>query len=246
VSGTANCQPDGAEPFLRIERAPLRSVARSAPLRHVTRSLHDGIRALIAALELEPGARVLDLGCADQPYRDWLPNGVGYVGADISGNDLADALIDESGRVALADASFDAVLSTQVLEHVTDPERYLAEAFRVLLPGGSLALTTHGLMRLHRDPIDLWRWTSDGLRHQLQTAGFDVVRQWGIVGAAATGVQLFQDSTVRRLPGRLRTPYTALLQAMAGWVDQRQSQADKDQDAMVFAVIAARPERPAP
>jgi len=244
VTGTTEREPAGTEPFLRIEREPLRSIERSAPLRHVTRSLHAGIRELLSALPLEPGARVLDLGCADQPYRGWLPSGVTYVGADIAGNHLADAVIDDGGRVALGDASFDAVLSTQVLEHVTSPERYLAEALRLLQPGGSLALTTHGLMRLHRDPIDLWRWTSDGLRHQVQTAGFDVVRQWGIVGAAATGIQLFQDSTVRRLPQRLRTPYTAVLQSIASWVDERQSQADKDQDAMVFAVLATRPEQP--
>jgi SAM-dependent methyltransferase len=230
-------------PFLAVDRQELRRTGPSDPLRHVTRSLHAGIRDLIAGLDLQSGDRLLDFGCADRPYRRWVPHGVSYLGADIDGNPAADVAVRPDGTIDLGSEAVDAVLSTQVLEHVADPTVYLAEAHRVLAPGGTLALTTHGLMRLHRDPIDLWRWTSDGLTHQVRLAGFDVVRQWGIVGPAATGIQLFQDSTRRRLPAPLRRPYTAVLQTAAAWVDGRQSQAHKDLDAMVFAVLATRSDR---
>ncbi|MGN6612129.1 MAG: class I SAM-dependent methyltransferase [Angustibacter sp.] len=42
----------------------------------------------------------------------------------------------------LADASIDVVLSLQVVEHIWSPDQLLAEAARVLRPGGLLALTT--------------------------------------------------------------------------------------------------------
>ena len=40
-----------------------------------------------------------------------------------------------------ADGSFDRIIASEVLEHVADDERALAEAFRVLRPGGTLAAT---------------------------------------------------------------------------------------------------------
>ncbi len=82
------------------------------------------------------------------------------------------------------------VLSTQVLEHVDRPGLYLAECHRVLRPGGRMLLSTHGIMVFHPDPVDYWRWTCDGLQRAVRDAGFEIVRFEGIVGLAATGIQL--------------------------------------------------------
>jgi SAM-dependent methyltransferase len=70
--------------------------------------------------------------------------------------------------------SFDIVLSTQVLEHVSQPAHYVAECFRVLKPGGYLVLTTHGLFEEHGCPYDYQRWTADGLHLLLQNANFRI------------------------------------------------------------------------
>jgi SAM-dependent methyltransferase len=55
-------------------------------------------------------------------------------------NNLPPARISEGvgENLPFADASFDVVYSFQVLEHVQDPRRVLAEAWRVLKPGGTL------------------------------------------------------------------------------------------------------------
>ena len=71
------------------------------------------------------------------------------------------------------DGSFDAVLCIEVLEHVADPFKAVAEIKRVLRPGGRLLLTVpflgafHGKSGLtpgHEDYPDYWRFTHQGLQ----------------------------------------------------------------------------------
>jgi FkbM family methyltransferase len=138
------------------------------------------------------------------------------------------------------DASYDAVLSTQVLEHVDDPAGYLGECFRVLKPGGQLLLSTHGLMIWHADPVDRWRWTGEGLRHVVETAGFTVREFRGLMGLAATGLQLFQLATASRLPRRLERVYTGSMQRVIAWIDARSPSISRTDNALVLAVLAEK------
>jgi len=101
-------------------------------------------------------------------------------------------------------------------------------------------LSTHGMMALHRDPIDYWRWTSDGLRHSLERTGFRIDTFRGVMGMGATGIQFFQDATILALPRRTRRVYAAVLQSFAGFVDRRTSADHKATDAMVFLIGATR------
>jgi ubiquinone/menaquinone biosynthesis C-methylase UbiE len=48
---------------------------------------------------------------------------------------------DLQSPLPFADGAFDHVVMLAVLEHLTDPEKVLVEAFRVLAPGGSLIMT---------------------------------------------------------------------------------------------------------
>ena len=222
-----------------------RSEVRAAPpwnrLAYIIRELPEGIERMAAALDRSPGVRVLDFGCADLPYRGLFAADAEYIAADLPGNPQATIEIQPDGRVPVADESVDVVLSTQVLEHVADPGRYLSECRRVLRPGGRLLLSTHGFMVYHPDPDDFWRWTSAGLRRAVTQAGLEVEGFDGVMGLGASGLQLFQDSLFWRLPRFVRSGFALLVQALIALVDRFEDPLVRRTDALVFVLVARRP-----
>jgi len=70
--------------------------------------------------------------------------------------------------------SFEAALLLNVLEHLSAPSVGLAEVERILKPGGSLLFCVPFAFPLHGLPDDYRRWTSQGLRHELESAGFEL------------------------------------------------------------------------
>ena len=101
-----------------------------------------------------PTGRVLDLGCghgsnsrvlfADRPDLD-------VVGLDVSAKAIAGylevrpGLVGDAEHLPFASASFDLVVSDDVIEHLVDTDSYAREIHRVLRPGGHLALSTPNL-----------------------------------------------------------------------------------------------------
>ena len=134
----------------------------------------------IAAASTDLSGRLLDVGCGSQPYRS-LFAGCAYTGLDIDGPRtrqlaVADAFYD-GHRFPFADASFDAVLCNQVLEHVFNPAEFLTEIRRVMVPGARLLLTVPFVWDEHEQPCDYARYSSFGLRSLLEQHGFRVLRQ---------------------------------------------------------------------
>ncbi len=227
--------------FLANRPSDLRAAPPWHRLAYIVGALPAAIERLAGLLALPPGARILDYGCADAPYHHFFPSDAEVVGADLPGNSHATVEVRPDGTVPAPDQSFDAVLSTQVLEHVTDPGRYLAECLRVLRPGGRLLLSTHGIMVYHPDPDDYWRWTCAGLRRAVVEAGFAVVHFEGIMGLAATGIQLVQDATYYRVPRLLRPLLALCLQTLITLADRLQGDVSRRLNALVFAVVAEKP-----
>jgi SAM-dependent methyltransferase len=93
---------------------------------------------------LGPG-RVLDLGCGvGHSYALLAPRttvGVDIDAATLAGQDRATVVADMRS-LPFPDASFGSVLSVHSIEHVPDPKRVLAEAARVLEPGGVAVFVT--------------------------------------------------------------------------------------------------------
>ena len=172
---------------------------------------------ILQALALQPGDRVLDVGSGPGHQAFEMSSVVGGTG-HIAGVDAADSAIEiarrrcaalnnvrfqrgEAANLPFDDATFDAVMSSQVFEYLDDVGRALAEMFRVLKPGGRVLIhdTDWGALLWHSsDPDRMARimkvW--DGhladphlpqtLGRKLTDAGFKNVRAEAVVPVETT------------------------------------------------------------
>lgn len=136
---------------------------------------------------------LLDVGCGLKPYRS-LFTVDRYTGLDIdspTARSLATAdVFYDGGRFPFDDASMDAVLCNQVLEHVFNPDEFLGEIRRVLAPGGRLLLTVPFVWDEHEQPYDYARYSSFGLRALLARHGLQVLRHDKLLDDASMLFQL--------------------------------------------------------
>jgi len=185
---------------------------------------------------------LLDMGCGKMPYRLILESFTSnYIGADIANNPQADIHISSDGQVPLPDNSIDIILSTQVLEHVISPERYLSECHRLLKVGGFIILSTHGYWYYHPVPTDFWRWTGSGLRKILKDAGFQIIEFHGLMALASSAMQLVQFAIEQKIPSSkgIRIILYFVMQLIVQIMDKAFPM-NRDDDACVFFVIAQK------
>src|SRR5690348_5265845 len=117
----------------------------------------DMVRALVAQEHVDSSSRILEMGCSGgllmQEFRN---QGLTQVtGIDISSDAIAlcrsaglDAQVMDAQQLELPDASFDLVIASDVLEHLTDEARAFQEWKRVLKPGGLLIVFVPAFMLL--------------------------------------------------------------------------------------------------
>lgn len=128
------------------------------------------------ARTLPHGSRMLDAGSGDAQYSHHFSH-VTYESADFGKVDKPYAeqtYICDLQEIPVEDARFDAILCSQVLEHLPYPARVLSELERVLKPGGMLWLSTPLFYPEHEQPYDFYRYTQFGLRCLLSDAGFTI------------------------------------------------------------------------
>ena len=125
-----------------------------ALLRAEARHRNPWIADMIAAAHGPGPRRVLDLGCgAGLLANDLAAHGHRVTGLDATADHLAIArardrtrtatyLVGDARTLPFADGSFDVVCAMDLLEHVEEPARVVAEAARVLAPGGQLFFHT--------------------------------------------------------------------------------------------------------
>ncbi len=191
---TADCDPISSHLYERSEVSGIPETAVQASL---------GCGNPTALAQLNPGEIVLDLGSGGGidvllSARRVGPRGKAY-GLDMTdemlalarenqrkaGLDNVEFLKGEIENIPLPDNSVDIIISNCVINLSTDKDRALAEAFRVLKPGGRLAVSdvvVRGEVPAEmRKSVELWIGCLAGAleereyQRKLQTAGFGQV-----------------------------------------------------------------------
>jgi len=232
---------------IALERLnPVRSHSRYIHLKLLRKNVE---RLIGKHLKNRDNLILADMGCGEMPYESLIKPYVNkYIGVDLPGNLKATTHIDlKTNRCDLEDDSCDIVWSVQVLEHVMDPSIYLKECCRILKPEGKLLLSTHGHWKYHADPIDNWRWTSSGLKLEIENAGFSVIETIGMMGLLSTSLQLFQDAVLLSIPYQRLwgNPFCFIMQCfiqLSEWYISKSKTltAHVNKDACVYFVVATK------
>jgi SAM-dependent methyltransferase len=127
---------------------------------------------------LREGTLVLDLGGNRLGKRgrfDIEMYGLEVVYANLSGTKRPHVR-SEAEFLPFKDGVFDAVVCSELLEHVPDPISVLREILRVLRQAGTVLLCVPFMNRIHGDPNDYGRYTDYYWLENLKKIGFDTVQ----------------------------------------------------------------------
>jgi ubiquinone/menaquinone biosynthesis C-methylase UbiE len=225
--------------FANITEAPpqaLEMIAGVLELRASIPQQQDMLRTYLRDIDFPPNARVLEVGCGTGPVAralaawprvgqvvgvDPSPYLIEKAGALGSGTPNLTFELGDGKALRFEAASFDVVVLHTVLTHVPGPERILAEAHRVLRPGGWLGVcdgdfSTATLSTGDLDPLQVCvqafvegfvhdRWMVRRMSGLAASAGFEVspLRSYGLVETAKPGLTLtWVDRGADLLAGR--------------------------------------------
>ncbi|MSS73343.1 MAG: class I SAM-dependent methyltransferase [Candidatus Latescibacteria bacterium] len=142
--------------------------------------VHRITRRYIAGAVRYGRGRMLDVGCGGQPYRGlFAPAVSACVGLDRRGNPDVKG---DAQALPFRAGAFDTILCGQVLEHLPEPGRAMAEMGRTLRTGGHLIVTAPHIWGIHEEPHDYYRFTRYGLCHLMRQAGLEVVEVRAMAG----------------------------------------------------------------
>lgn len=124
-----------------------------------------------SAKTVKQGSKVLDAGAGPCPYKNFFKH------CEYEATDFIDPhkILDFTctlEKIPRKDNCYDAILSTEVLEHVENPQKVMEELYRVLKKRGKLFLTVPQGWKIHQEPYNYFYFTRYGLELLLKKSGF--------------------------------------------------------------------------
>ena len=120
---------------------------------------------------LHKDSLIMDLGSGPLTNAS-LFQGKNVVFVDGTSFDGVNVVTDFSLSLPFTPNTFDAVLCSNVLEHLYDPIIFLQQTYRSLKPGGQALFLIPFVIKLHQAPRDFYRYTSFGLQTMAQKTNF--------------------------------------------------------------------------
>lgn len=201
--------------------------------------------------------RLIDIGCGDKPYSSDVKDYVReHVGIDHEQTMHAKDNIDifaPAYDIPVESASFDCALCTDVLEHLEEPGKAIAECARVLKPEGIAVYTVPFIYPPHEEPRDFYRYTKHGIHYLFENNGFQILELKPLSGfwitfAMALTYYLWEFRRKKRLRTILKPllmlipPFVLLMQSVAYVLDS----VDKREEWTWMFFVAAKKKKKLP
>ena len=138
-----------------------------APRRELNAELEEFARGV------PPGARVLEVGAGLYDHTRFFAGKVETFNADPETNP---DVLGDAHDMPIEDATYDVVVCISTLEHVRNPYQCVREIFRILKPGGRCYAWVPFYFGVHDFPIDVSRFTAEGMVVLFEEAGFEQIR----------------------------------------------------------------------
>ena len=142
------------------------------------------VRAMLDFFGDVKGKRILDVGCGKGRFARVMS----HKGAVVTGLDLSGSLLLEAQRIGVgvflqgsatalpfSDATFDCVFSVEVIEHVPDVEKAVAEMARVLKKGGKIMIIDKNKLAILRA---VWKKYREIFNKWMYPKGFPFTERW--------------------------------------------------------------------
>lgn len=194
-----------------------------------------------ALSELMPELRgeVIEIGATrHRNYRRFATNASGYRLTNIEGEGDCDEIADVMGLPYAAD-SIDAILCTNVLEHVPRPWQAASELRRVLKPGGKMVVVVPLLYEVHMAPHDYYRFTAYALAELME--GLEIERLEGL-GTRCAALALLLQKRVPFVPKPLSRLMGAGFYLWESCLPLRAAGPQAPNVSLLYALLARKPE----
>ncbi|MGB5439387.1 MAG: class I SAM-dependent methyltransferase [Gammaproteobacteria bacterium] len=170
-------QPERTKPVKSFEKGALRAVHGYSHLQvpplYILAGQLLGRSKYRDAPPFRPGHRALDIGCGNGKFLNKLRS-LGWDAQGVEFNAAAAGVCHANGltvfhgdlhSAGFPDAGFDMVSARHVIEHIPEPDRFMAEVARILRPGGYFYVRTPNSKALGRKLFGRYWFPNDVPRH---------------------------------------------------------------------------------